>query len=206
MPRQLVGGAAMQGNAGRLLQRPAQPRRREREGGGRAGKISNSSTGSLRRKRCADAEIHRIARCNENSRQPAPRHQRRQRALVAVLPEMQFDPGKLRLLQKPFRPEQRRSRFYARKRRRAQPGQPVVARADDGQPRAHAPHPMLQSAFTAAAAMALPPRLPLIAMKGTPRGLAMSSALLSAAPTKPTGKPENQAQASARHCPAVPTA
>ena len=42
---------------------------------------------------------------------------------------------------------------------------------------------------TGPAAMALPPRRPETVMNGTPRGLATSSALDSAAPTKPTGIP-----------------
>ena len=46
-----------------------------------------------------------------------------------------------------------------------------------------------RSALTTAAAMAEPPWRPRRAMKGMPRGLAISCSLLSAAPTKPTGKP-----------------
>ena len=44
-------------------------------------------------------------------------------------------------------------------------------------------------AFTAAAAMALPPRRPCKVRNGTPRLLAASAAFASAAPTNPTGTP-----------------
>src|SRR5208283_1398577 len=50
----------------------------------------------------------------------------------------------------------------------------------------------LAIAFKAAAAMALPPLRPLMAMKGT-RASAMSASFDSAAPTKPTGIPMTQA-------------
>ena len=49
------------------------------------------------------------------------------------------------------------------------------------------------SAFSAAAAMALPPRRPCSVMKGRPRSFAASAAFDSAAPTKPTGKPSTSA-------------
>ena len=73
---------------------------------------------------------------------------------------------------------------------RGQPGHPVLADADDMQPgRLIRPGSPAASAFTAAAAIAEPPRRPRSAMKSQPRGSAASSALDSAAPTNPTGKP-----------------
>src|SRR5205823_1248209 len=47
----------------------------------------------------------------------------------------------------------------------------------------------LASAFTAAAAMALPPRRPWTVSHGTPCDWRVSAALDSAAPTNPTGTP-----------------
>src|SRR5262249_29374020 len=49
--------------------------------------------------------------------------------------------------------------------------------------------PALASALTAAAVMALPPMRPRTIKNGTPRELAASASLDSAAPTKPTGTP-----------------
>src|SRR5437016_140374 len=79
---------------------------------------------------------------------------------------------------------------------RAQPGEPVIADADDAEPLLHAvglPH----SALTAAAASALPPRRPLSVTKARPRPNPASASFASAAPTKPTGKPRISAGLSA---------
>src|SRR5262249_58204779 len=54
-------------------------------------------------------------------------------------------------------------------------------------PRAH--RPVLASALTAAAVMALPPMRPRTSRNGTPRESAASASFDSAAPTKPTGMP-----------------
>src|SRR5262249_19760985 len=59
--------------------------------------------------------------------------------------------------------------------------------ADPDQPGGAAHGPVLASALTAAAAMALPPMRPRTTRNGTPRGSAASAAFACAAPTKPTG-------------------
>ena len=67
----------------------------------------------------------------------------------------------------------------------------VLSDADDVQPGDHgrASGNPAASAFTAALAIAEPPRRPLSATNSQPRGSPASSALLSAAPTNPTGNP-----------------
>ena len=82
----------------------------------------------------------------------------------------------------------------ARDRRKA--GKAVLADADDSEPGAHGLLPRI-SAFSAAAAIALPPRRPWSVMKARPRLFAASAAFNSAAPTKPTGKPNTSAGLSA---------
>src|ERR1700730_11593723 len=77
-----------------------------------------------------------------------------------------------------------------RTRRRREPGDPVLADADDGQPGLHT---VLAIALTAAAASALPPRRPWRVMNLSPCPKAASAALASAAPTNPTGKPRTSA-------------
>jgi hypothetical protein len=79
------------------------------------------------------------------------------------------------------------------KGRRCEAGDAVVAGADDGEPAFHCAPAAI--ALSAAPAMALPPRRPSSVTKGMPRGLPASSALDSAAPTKPTGKGEDGGRA-----------
>src|SRR5271170_820617 len=81
--------------------------------------------------------------------------------------------------------------LYQRARGWGKPGEAVVADADHGEPRFHWPIPMA-IALTAAAASALPPRLPLRAINSRSPN-AQSAAFASAAPTKPTGKPSTNA-------------
>src|SRR5687767_1939689 len=66
---------------------------------------------------------------------------------------------------------------------------PVLADADDIEPDAHASTPGMASAspLIAAAAIALPPRLPRNVRYGMPKFASMSACFDSAAPTKPTG-------------------
>ena len=69
--------------------------------------------------------------------------------------------------------------------------QPILTDTYNVQPSAHATNSgrPADNALTAAEAIADPPRRPRRATKSQPRGFAASSALDSAAPTKPTGNP-----------------
>src|SRR5688572_9489860 len=77
--------------------------------------------------------------------------------------------------------------------RMRQPGHAIFAYADDFKPVAAHDASPLAIALIAAAAIALPPRLPASVMYSSPRGEVASSSLASAAPTKPTGKASSRA-------------
>ncbi len=111
-----------------------------------------------------DPVPQRVAACQHRDACAAPRFDLGDRSGERLAPEEPLGSAPRRHRQMAGAADQRPRGLNEGARGRAEPGDPVIADADDAEPRAHAgdlPH----SALTAAAASALPPRRPLSVTK-----------------------------------------
>src|SRR5439155_8984942 len=192
-PVNQVERPAVQAEALDIGERPAEPGAGQREGR-RSGQHQQLLRRQLLGEGHPDAEPHRVAGRQRHHRAAAPgedlvdgaRHRRRPGAPLgaALGHQRQVTPAA----------DQQRRAVDQRPGLLRQAVEPALANADDGEPRVHRGSPSpARSALTAAAASALPPRLPRSVRKGIARPAAISASFDSAAPTKPTGKASNKA-------------
>ena len=124
---------AMQRQRCRAFQRPGKPRRRQREGAG-SGEDPHFPGGHSSRQRLADAEPHRVARCQHDGRPWAPCEDRVQRHGQGALPCHALRRSRSGQRQMAFAADQE---FRAPDYGAAQGVEAVLADAEHGQPGGH---------------------------------------------------------------------